>query len=161
MEHFKEASVNEIDEINKRILEIRFPMSKCDPSRCPVCGWPYRKDGCQPDNCSMRPVPAVRACEDTRDYGRDIAAALELVDGVDTTLHHHVWGDGLWYAAIRPDPNGKSIYACAPTAPEAIALAWLAWHEAMTATVTPCPTCGGAMHREGSGWACSNCEGEG
>lgn len=31
--------------------------------RCPVCGWLYEPEHCQPDNCSMRPIPNPRADE--------------------------------------------------------------------------------------------------
>jgi hypothetical protein len=138
--------MDELDELNKRIRELRFPPASWPAGRCPVCGWPYREDGCQPGNCSMRPAPAVRACDDTRDYARDIAAAWELMDEMNAS------GDGFLtlYAGIYPaDPTktkwtlkfamtSKSVRKYrvgqfvgeGATAPEAIARAWLAWKEA-------------------------------
>ena len=55
-----------------------------------------------------------------KDYSGDILAAFELLGDRDITLHHHIFGDGLWYATIHKSEKSMAIYACAETAPLAI-----------------------------------------
>jgi hypothetical protein len=97
--------MDEIDKLNKRVREVRFPKWKWPADMCPVCGWPYRDDGCQPGNCSMRPVPARKACDDYRDYGHDIAAAWELINEMQQAgvrIQIDVWLNGYTVSAWIP-----------------------------------------------------------
>jgi hypothetical protein len=137
--------MNNLDDLNKRIREIRFPISNWPADRGQVCGWPYREDGCTPGNCSMRPGPEVRACDDWRDYTHDIAAAWELAGDAERagvgfdlcnceTTHYETGKEPTktysWVATFY-DPWGgpacQEYKAEAPTAADAISRAYYAW----------------------------------
>lgn len=50
-----------------------------DEARCRVCGWLFRRGGCLPNDCSMRPLPAIHA-DTPAPCSTDIGAAWLVVE---------------------------------------------------------------------------------
>ena len=102
-----------------------------DPSRCPVCGWPWEGingHSCTPGKCSTRPLPLVRY--DTRArFSTTISAAWMVVDKMrDRGWDFDIRNFGTYTAAFHEQRSlmGASCSADAETAPLAICLAALA-----------------------------------
>ncbi len=99
--------------------------------RCDVCGWPAvknAKNGCTPDNCSMRPSPETRADEPTDYSTAGDGMLLVMLKLGGCKLWHIRSGEhaGRWGASF---PGHWKYLAYADAAPRAVALAALATME--------------------------------
>jgi hypothetical protein len=106
----------------------------------------------------LRNQSGLAAYEKIPNYANDIAAAWEMVDYVQAEPHEQAFELNRTVAITqRWSCHIGNFHAYGRTPAEAICHAFLAWHAATRATVTPCPTCGGAMRQSGGAWTCGKC----
>lgn len=89
--------MSDLLDLTKRVREVRNLAASWPADRCPVCGWPFSENGCQPGDCSMRPMPEPKAVDDTLEYATDIRDAwvlVELLEAEDLRWILNTWPDG-------------------------------------------------------------------
>lgn len=89
--------MSELTDLTEKVREVRNMGASWPEDRCPVCGWLFHEDGCEPGSCSMRPMPDPPAIADKWEYATDISAAWELVkllEEKDLRWILHTWPGG-------------------------------------------------------------------